>query len=87
MQAIMDLACPRLLFDRTILAGDASFVIRPHTASSTSKGIANTFALSRELVKRQTLSESLENWQISELDRGRGLMSYGQGLGDRSQGL
>ena len=47
---------------------------------------ANAFALSRELVKRQTLSESLENWQISELDRGRSLMSYGQGLGDRSQG-
>ena len=86
MQAIMDLACPRLVFDRAILTGDASFVIRPHTASSTSKGIANAFALSRELVKRQTLSESLENWQISELDRGRSLMSYGQGLGDRSQG-
>jgi 2-polyprenyl-6-methoxyphenol hydroxylase-like FAD-dependent oxidoreductase len=85
VQAIMDLACSRLVFDRTILAGDASFVIRPHTASSTSKGIANAFALSRELVARQTLSESLENWQISELDRGRNLMSYGQGLGSRSQ--
>jgi hypothetical protein len=35
VQAIMDLACPRLVFDRAILAGDASFVIRPHTASST----------------------------------------------------
>jgi phosphoesterase family protein len=68
------------------LAGDASFVIRPHTASSTSKGIANAFALSRELAKRQTLSESLENWQLSELDRGRSLMNYGQGLGGRSQG-
>jgi 2-polyprenyl-6-methoxyphenol hydroxylase-like FAD-dependent oxidoreductase len=86
VQAIMDLACPRLVFDRTILAGDASFVIRPHTASSTSKGIANAFALSRELVERQSLPESLQNWQISELDRGRSLMSYGQGLGGRSQG-
>jgi 2-polyprenyl-6-methoxyphenol hydroxylase-like FAD-dependent oxidoreductase len=75
-----------LAFDRTILAGDASFVIRPHTASSTSKGIANAFALNRELVARQTLSESLENWQMSELDRGRSLMRYGQGLGGRSQG-
>ena len=67
-------------------AGDASFVIRPHTASSTSKGIANAFALNREIVKGHTLSDSLDNWQISELDRGRSLMSYGQGLGDRSQG-
>ena len=74
------------IIDRTILTEDASFVIRPHTASSTSKGIANAFALCKELVERQTLSESLENWQISELDRGRSLMSYGQGLGGRSQG-
>jgi 2-polyprenyl-6-methoxyphenol hydroxylase-like FAD-dependent oxidoreductase len=66
--------------------GDASFVIRPHTAASTSKGIANAFALARELREQQTLSESLENWQKSELDRGRNLMSYGQGLGGRSQG-
>src|SRR5260370_3185265 len=86
VQAIMDLACPRLAFDRTILAGDASFVIRPHTASSTSKGIANAFALSGQLEGRRTLLEPLDTWQISELDRGGSLMSYGQGLGDRSQG-
>jgi 2-polyprenyl-6-methoxyphenol hydroxylase-like FAD-dependent oxidoreductase len=43
VQAIRDLACSRLAFDRTILAGDASFGIHPHTASSTSKGIANAF--------------------------------------------
>ena len=85
VQAIMDLACPQLVFDRAILAGDASFVIRPHTASSTSKGIANAFALIGELVEKQTLSEALANWQVSELDRGRSLMSYGQGLGSRSQ--
>jgi 2-polyprenyl-6-methoxyphenol hydroxylase-like FAD-dependent oxidoreductase len=86
VQAIMDLACPQVVFDRTILTGDASFVIRPHTAASTSKGIANAFALARELRPQQTLSESLMNWQRSELDRGRNLMSYGQGLGGRSQG-
>jgi 2-polyprenyl-6-methoxyphenol hydroxylase-like FAD-dependent oxidoreductase len=86
VQAIMDLACPQVVFDRTILTGDASFVIRPHTAASTSKGIAAAFALAQELRQQQTLSESLENWQKSELDRGRNLMSYGQGLGGRSQG-
>ena len=86
VQAIMDLACPQIVFDRTILIGDASFVIRPHTAASTSKGIANAFALAQELREEQTLSECLENWQRSELDRGRNLMSYGQGLGSRSQG-
>jgi 2-polyprenyl-6-methoxyphenol hydroxylase-like FAD-dependent oxidoreductase len=85
VQAIMDLACPQLVFNRTILMGDASFVIRPHTAASTSKCIANAFALVGELVGKQELSESLDHWQRSELDRGQRLMSYGQGLG-RSQG-
>jgi 2-polyprenyl-6-methoxyphenol hydroxylase-like FAD-dependent oxidoreductase len=82
----MDLACPQVVFDRTILMGDASFVIRPHTAASTSKGIAGALALAQELRQQQTLSKSLENWQKSELDRGSILMSYGQGLGGRSQG-
>jgi len=45
VQAIMDLACPQLVFNRAIVMGDASFVIRPHTAASTSKGIANAFTL------------------------------------------
>jgi 2-polyprenyl-6-methoxyphenol hydroxylase-like FAD-dependent oxidoreductase len=85
VQAIMELACPQLVFNRTILMGDASFVIRPHTAASTSKGIANAFALVGELAGKQELSESLDHWQRSELDRGQRLMSYGQGLG-RSQG-
>jgi 2-polyprenyl-6-methoxyphenol hydroxylase-like FAD-dependent oxidoreductase len=85
VQAIMDLACPQLVFNRTILMGDASFVIRPHTAASTSKGIANAFALVGELSGEQALSEPLDHWQRSELTRGQRLMSYGQGLG-RSQG-
>ena len=85
VQAIMDLACPQLVFNRTILMGDASFVIRPHTAASTSKGIANAFALVGELTGKQELSESLDHWQRSELNRGQRLMSYGQGLG-QSQG-
>ena len=86
VQAIMDLACPQLVFNRTILLGDASFVIRPHTAASTSKGIANAFALAGELAGKQELSEALEHWQETELNRGERLMSYGQGLGGRSQG-
>src|SRR5258707_4483734 len=70
VQAIMDLACPQLVFNRTILMGDASFVIRPHTAASTSKGIANAFALVGELTGKQELSESLDHWQRPELNRG-----------------
>jgi 2-polyprenyl-6-methoxyphenol hydroxylase-like FAD-dependent oxidoreductase len=86
VQAIMDLACPQIVFDRTILMGDASFVIRFHTAASTSKGLANAFALATELVGNRELTESLGRWQRSEINRGQRLMSYRQGLGGRSQG-
>jgi 2-polyprenyl-6-methoxyphenol hydroxylase-like FAD-dependent oxidoreductase len=86
VQAIMDLACPQIVFDRTILIGDASFVIRPHTAASTSKGIANAIALATELDGNRELTESLARWKRSEINRGQRLMSYGQGLGGRSQG-
>jgi 2-polyprenyl-6-methoxyphenol hydroxylase-like FAD-dependent oxidoreductase len=85
VQAMMDLACPQVVFGRNILMGDASFVIRPHTAASTSKGIANAFALATELDGNRELTESLGRWQRSEINRGQRLMSYGKGLG-RSQG-
>ena len=85
VQAIMDLACPQIVFGQSILMGDASFVIRPHTAASTSKGIANAFALATELDGNRDLTESLGRWQRSEINRGQRLMSYGKGLG-RSQG-
>ena len=55
--------------NRTILMRDASFVIRPHTAASTSKGIANAFALVGELAGEQELSESLDHWRQLELNR------------------
>src|SRR4030081_1222911 len=71
VQAIMDSACQQLVFNRTILMGDTSFVIRPHTAASTSKGIANAFALVEELTGNQELSESLDHWQRTELTRGQ----------------
>jgi 2-polyprenyl-6-methoxyphenol hydroxylase-like FAD-dependent oxidoreductase len=63
-----DLVCPQLVFNRTTLMGDASFVIRPHTAASTSKGIANAFALVGELAGKQELAESLDHWQRSEFE-------------------
>src|SRR5260370_40732272 len=82
VQALMDLACPQLVFNRTILMGDASFVIPPHTAATTSKGIANAFALGGELDRQQELAESLDHWKRPEVKRGQRLS--GQRRGDSS---
>ena len=37
LQPIVDLAVPRMVFDRALLLGDAAFVPRPHTAASRSE--------------------------------------------------
>src|SRR5271154_2539217 len=37
LQAITDLECPRLVFGRVVLTGDAGFVARPHVAAGVTK--------------------------------------------------
>jgi 2-polyprenyl-6-methoxyphenol hydroxylase-like FAD-dependent oxidoreductase len=49
VQAIFDLAVPRMVFDRVVLLGDAACVVRPHTASGTSKAAGDALALAHAL--------------------------------------
>ncbi len=86
LQAIIDLGGPRLVFGRTLLMGDASYILRPHTAAGTEKGVANTFSLIDALAGTNDLAKALLQWERSELVRGQDLLRYGQMLGDRSQG-
>jgi len=74
-----------MAFGRIALAGDASFIVRPHTAASTSKGVANAFALAEHLADGKDVPGALNNWERSELVRGRQLIDLGQRFGNRSQ--
>jgi 2-polyprenyl-6-methoxyphenol hydroxylase-like FAD-dependent oxidoreductase len=85
VQAILDLACPQMAFGRIALTGDTSFIVRPHTAASTSKGVANAFALADQLADGTDVPGALNNWERSELVRGRELIDLGRRLGNRSQ--
>ena len=85
VQAILDLECPQMAFGRIALAGDASFIVRPHTAASTSKGVANAFALAEQLADGTDVPGALNSWERSELVRGRQLIDVGQRLGNKSQ--
>jgi len=85
VQAILDLECPHMAFGRIALAGDASFIVRPHTAASTSKGVANAFALAEQLADGTDVPGALNNWERSELVKGRQLIDLGQRLGNQSQ--
>ena len=86
VQAILDLAVPQMVFDHVVLAGDAAFIPRPHTAASTSKAAADAIALADALVEsNHHVSLALDAWEPQRLAWGLRLMKYGQSLGDRSQ--
>jgi 2-polyprenyl-6-methoxyphenol hydroxylase-like FAD-dependent oxidoreductase len=82
-QPIYDLASPRLVFDRVVLAGDAAFVARPHAGAGTTKAALDAACLADSI--RQTgddLAAGLKRYErlqqpfgkaIVELNREEGL--------------
>jgi len=86
VQAIHDLAVPKMVFGRVCLSGDAAFVPRPHTAASTAKAAANALALGECLTRSKgDVLEALRWWEPDQLEMGQRLRVHGQHLGDRSQ--
>ncbi len=86
VQAIHDLAVPRMAFERVCHLGDAAFLPRPHTAASTSKAAVNGTALATELRESGgDAQRALRSWEPAQLELGERLKSYGQAVGDRSQ--
>lgn len=86
VQAIYDLSVPRMAFDRVCLIGDASFVVRPHTAASASKAAKNAVALAKSIQRyRGDIATALNNWEPSQLAIGNYVASLGIRLGNSSQ--
>jgi len=86
LQPILDLAVPRMVYNRALLLGDAAFVIRPHTAASTSKAAANAIALGETIrVSSGDLDHALGACEFAQLTLGRQLEAQGQMPGNRSQ--
>ena len=86
VQAIYDLSVSRMAFDRACLIGDASFVVRPHTAASTSKAAKNAVALAKSIQKyRGDIATALNKWESSQLAIGNYVASLGIRLGNGFQ--
>jgi 2-polyprenyl-6-methoxyphenol hydroxylase-like FAD-dependent oxidoreductase len=86
LQAILDLAVPRMVQGRVHLVGDAAFIPRPHTAASTAKAGANALALGRVLQEfPDDVDAALKEWEADQLALGRDLERSGRALGNRSQ--
>jgi 2-polyprenyl-6-methoxyphenol hydroxylase-like FAD-dependent oxidoreductase len=84
VQAIFDLAVPRMVFDRVVLLGDAACVVRPHTASGTSKAAGDALALAHALRDGEgDIADALGGWETERLVVARHITSYGKMIGER----
>ncbi len=88
VQAILDLAVPRMVSGRVLLLGDAAFVPRPHTAGGAAKAAANALALAQALQRSdRPIDTRLKEWEVLQLRAGRNLVDWGRRMGDGIMGM
>lgn len=84
LQTISDVVVPRMVFGRTVLLGDAAFVVRPHTAGASAKAARDASVLASALKRaRQNIDAGLGAFEQTQLEYGRGMSDYGIALGRR----
>lgn len=85
LQAILDQASPRMVFERVCLLGDAAFVVRPHTAAATAKAAADAASLASALhTPGQDVDVALTRWNGARVAAGMALTRHGVALGERT---
>lgn len=85
-QPIRDLAVPHMVFGRTVLVGEAAFVVRPHTAAAAAKAAADGMMLGKALRDGDAnLAENLLCFETPQMQMGLHLRDYGIRAGNQSQ--
>ncbi len=86
IQAVVDVAVPRMAFGRVALLGDAAFAARPHAAAGTAKAAADAWALADALTDHDNnVLPALEAWEPARLVLGEDLVRRNAEMGARSQ--
>lgn len=84
LQTIIDLGVPKTVFDRTLLIGDAAFVVRPHTAGGAVKAARDAQGIADMLsAVRSNIDAGLHEFERQQIRYGRDLLAYGIDLGRR----
>lgn len=82
LQAITDLATPRLVFGRAALIGDAAFVARPHVAAGITKAALNAETLALAVGDGSgDLDAALAGYEAQALDFGAKMVGHARALG------
>ena len=86
VQAVYDIAVPRMAFGRACLIGDAAFAVRPHAAAGTAKAAADGWALAEALASAAgDVPAALASWERQQVALGRALLARCRDIGDSSQ--
>jgi 2-polyprenyl-6-methoxyphenol hydroxylase-like FAD-dependent oxidoreductase len=81
VQAIFDLRSASMCDSRVALIGDSACVVRPHTASGTSKASGDAVSLAQHLQAADfDVSEALRHWEPERLAVAARLVAYGRRL-------
>ncbi len=86
VQAVVDIAVPRMAEGRACLVGDAAFAVRPHAAAGTAKAAEDGYVLAQELDAADgDVPTALAVWEERQLALGRSLLERTREIGDSSQ--
>ena len=86
-QAIVDLECPRLVFGRAVLLGDAAFVARPHVVAGVTKAALDAQCLANTLQDAHDgLDVALARYDREARHLGSELVSYARQIGAHLEG-
>ncbi len=81
LQAIFDLASPRMAFDRIALLGDAAFVARPHVGMGVTKAAEDAAALTESILRFGLCPDALRAYEQSRLAASCAVVERGRQLG------
>jgi 2,6-dihydroxypyridine 3-monooxygenase len=86
VQAVFDIAVPRMAFGRACLIGDAAFAIRPHAAAGTAKAAEDGWRLAAAIrAERGDVLAALRRWEPNQLALGNAVMDRSREIGRRAQ--
>ena len=85
VQAVFDIAVPRMAFGRICLIGDAAFALRPHIAAGTAKAAFDAWTLGEALEAGRSVPDALRRWEPGLLRIGWAAVERAREAGERAQ--
>ncbi|GAA4328923.1 FAD binding domain-containing protein [Mucilaginibacter gynuensis] len=84
LQVILDMAVPQMYNGNVVVLGDASSLVRPHTASGTAKAYRDAVTLAMSLEEHPDTKTALGFWNKQQFRHAKALAIHGQQLAARS---